>query len=199
MLELVERQLVADQKVTFQDLLESEVSTVDLGEYRVPSKLVSTLKCWSNSKTMSERRYSYVNHQCSFSDSIYLTNSFYTGSLYVFYNLVTGENLNRFQFASLVEEHLSSYGNGEGGSEEDVTNFKCVQDFVNTNGNTMWVNVCARMYKRMPSLYDVALVSATLNDDSRSLLGYIRAKGVSFANAQKLMQSILGGITWNPS
>ncbi len=199
MLKLVERQLVADQELTFANLLSKKLPSVDLGTYEVPSKLVPSLKCWSNSKTLDERRYSYVNHQCSFSDSIYLTNSFYTGSFYVFYNLVTGDTLNRFQFSALVEEHLASYGNGEGGSEEDVSNFKCVQDFVDTKNNTMWVNACFRIYKRMPSLYDVALVSASLNDDSRSLLSYVRAKGVSFPNAQKLMKSVLRGIAWKPS
>lgn len=196
LLSLVETQLLENQKSTYEELFAGVMPSVQLGSYRAPSKLLPSLKCWSNSKTMRERRYSYITHQCSFSDSIYLTGGFRTGSLYLFYNLISGERLNRFQFASLVENHLESYGGNEGGTEEDVTNFRCVQDFVETNGSTVWVNTCYRAYRQMPSLYDVAVVTASVNTGNRSLLSYVRAKGVSFPNAQKLVKTVLSEMAW---
>ena len=50
--------------------------------------------------------------------------------------------------------------------------------------------VCMRAYKKLPQLYDVAVLVATLDQSETGVQGRFDAQGVSFANAQRLAQPL---------
>jgi hypothetical protein len=48
-----------------------------------------------------------------------------------------------------------------------------------------------RAYKKLPQLYDVSVLVATLDQNQAGVQGRFDAQGVSFANAMKLTQHYL--------
>ena len=56
--------------------------------------------------------------------------------------------------------------------------------------------VCLRAYKKLPQLYDVAVLVATLDQSEAGVQGRFDAQGVSFANAQKLARHYLDAYRW---
>ena len=53
-----------------------------------------------------------------------------------------------------------------------------------------------RAYKKLPQLYDVAVLVATLDQGQAGVQGRFDAQGVSFANAQRLTQHYLDAYRW---
>jgi hypothetical protein len=51
--------------------------------------------------------------------------------------------------------------------------------------------VCLRAYKKLPQLYDVSVLVATLDQKQAGVQGRFDAQGVSFGNAMKLTQHYL--------
>jgi hypothetical protein len=56
--------------------------------------------------------------------------------------------------------------------------------------------VCLRAYKKLPELYDVSVLVATLDQTQAGVQGRFDAQGLSFANAQKLAKHYLEGYGW---
>ena len=56
--------------------------------------------------------------------------------------------------------------------------------------------VCLRAYKKLPGLYDLAVLVATLDQPRSGVQGRFDAQGLSFANAQKLAKYYLEAYGW---
>ena len=56
--------------------------------------------------------------------------------------------------------------------------------------------VCLRAYKKLPQLYDVSVLVATLDQPQAGVQGRFDAQGVSYANAMKLSQHYLDAYAW---
>ena len=53
-----------------------------------------------------------------------------------------------------------------------------------------------RAYKKLPQLYDVSVLVATLDQSQAGVQGRFDAQGVSFANAQRLAHHYLDAYQW---
>jgi hypothetical protein len=53
-----------------------------------------------------------------------------------------------------------------------------------------------RAYKKLPQLYDVSVLVATLDQSEAGVQGRFDAQGVSFGNAQKHAQHYLDPFRW---
>ena len=56
--------------------------------------------------------------------------------------------------------------------------------------------VCLNAYKKLPGLYDVGVLVATLDGKTSGAQGRFDARGVSFDNALKLADFYLKGYGW---
>ena len=56
--------------------------------------------------------------------------------------------------------------------------------------------VCLRAYKKLPQLYDLSVLVATLDQPAGGVQGRFDAQGVSFANAQRLTRHYLEAYEW---
>ena len=195
-LKLAEKQIYTDQKQKFSALLSSEFTKVNLKKFSVPSALLPSLKCWSDSEDKPEEAYQYLNHVCSTSELIFLSQDSSVGNIYLFYLLVENKGMNSVSFAAKVQQILSTYTSGTKGDKEDYSNYKCIRDFVNPGDTTFWVNTCIRKYKKFESLYDLTLVAASVDSSSESLIIYSNISALSFENAQKFSSKFLENLTW---
>ena len=73
---------------------------------------------------------------------------------------------------------------------------RCNEDFVERDGLPLRAVVCMRAYKKLPQLYDVSVLVATLDQPQAGVQGRFDAQGVSFANAQKLAKHYLEAYGW---
>jgi hypothetical protein len=196
-LKLVEEQILSDQQEKFAEILGAPLETVSLGNFRVPSRLIPSLKCWSTAKDRKEQGYEYLNHICSTTELIFVNSQQKVGNLFLFYLLLKNKGLNQFSFASTVENILKEYDDGRGGAKDKVTNYLCVRDFVETGGTNYWVNVCLRRYKKMPQLYDLSIVGASVDSSERALLTYSNVSAISYRNAKLFVRAFMEALEWS--
>ena len=72
-----------------------------------------------------------------------------------------------------------------------MTKPQCHEDFVQHDNLPMRAVVCMRAYKKLPQLYDVSVLVATLDQTQAGVQGRFDVQGVSFVNATRLAQHYL--------
>ncbi|MGD9835408.1 MAG: serine protease, partial [Piscinibacter sp.] len=115
---------------------------------------------------------------------------FNTGSISVRHESYDGSKLGALRFAA---QHGQSFRN-EGFSRLRLdlqTRPQCKEDFIDRDGLVLRAVVCMRAYKKLPQLYDVSVLVATLDQAAAGVQGRFDAQGVSFANAQRLARHYL--------
>jgi serine protease Do len=56
--------------------------------------------------------------------------------------------------------------------------------------------VCMSAYRKLPGLYDVSVLTMSVNQSTRGVQGRMDAQGVSFENGLKLVAHYLAGFKW---
>ena len=59
--------------------------------------------------------------------------------------------------------------------------------------------VCMSAYRKLPGLYDVAVLTTSVDATTAGVQGRFDAHGVSFQNALLLARHYLQGFAWKPS
>ena len=195
LLKLAAAQLLEHQEHTIGDLLKAKLPTATVGAYTVPSQLSPGLKCWSKSETRPAEKYSFLHHTCNDENEIFVNQELSVGAPSVFYMNLSSTEVNQFQFASLVEDILESYKDFGSGAEDDFTKFRCISNFLRGNGTDVRAQLCLRRYRRLEGLYDLVLVTNSLDAADSALIGYFAGHALSFENAQKLARALLNGIS----
>ena len=73
------------------------------------------------------------------------------------------------------------------------------EDFVESGGLPMRTVMCLRAYRHLPGLYDVAVLSQSVDARTEGVQGRFDARGVSFQNAMLLASHYLQGFAWKRS
>ena len=118
-----------------------------------------------------------------------------TGAIGVRHESYDGSKLGKLRFAA---RYAASFRN-EGFVRlpaEHQTKPQCREDFVDRNGLTLRAVVCLRAYRKLPELYDLSVLVATLDQPSAGVQGRFDAQGLSFTNAQKLARHYIEGYAW---
>ncbi len=191
-------QLNANQNTYMQRLINTPVTSTQLGNYRVPNKLARFIKCWGDSKTEAAQRYQQVVQECSSEDNLYVSRTHTTGVIQFQHQWLSARALNKFQFYSVYQEQFNTNYPGIPASADDVSRYACHTDFVKSNGVRFKVALCLRANKRLPGLYDAVLKAATLNENHGGVLTTLVLAGVSINNALRFSQHYLESFRWNP-
>ena len=108
-----------------------------------------------------------------------------------------GSRLGPLRFA---QEYSQSFRNESMGRRtRDLSAPKCQEDFVENAGLPMRTVLCLRAYRRLPGLYDVAVLTTSVDAKTEGVQGRFDARGVSFANAMLLARHYLQGFAWKRS
>ena len=100
----------------------------------------------------------------------------------------------------LREKIANTYPDNDAG-KSDVTNFSCVDDFVNTrakSGATIVTKMtfCVREYRRYRGIYDVLYFGISVHDGRSSLISHFTMAGVVPEYAQRFLGKFIGSIAW---
>ena len=165
--------------------------------YRVPVPADEFMRCWGSSEVSRTGGLDLERSDCVMDTRIY-AGDFSTGAIAVRHESYDGSKLGPLRFAS---RHAQSFRNESFTRlrAEHQTRPQCHEDYVDRQGLVLRAVVCLRAYKKLPKLYDVAVLVATLDQSTSGVQGRFDAQGVSFANAQKLARHYLEAYAWtNP-
>lgn len=194
--EYLRQQLTQNQDRYMKRLLDTPWESLDVGEAKVPGEILNIFKCWGKSEDKESELYNYAYISCSTSDDIFLSPGFSTGQILYKYFWIASKGLNPFRFYNLYEnrfEYPHPYDNAQ---EDDVTNFKCDNNFVNVRGRETKILWCVRQYKKFPNLYDINLSLALTDSFDRGLLVEVVALGLGKANAVDFVRKFMNAIQW---
>lgn len=162
--------------------------------YHVPVPPDEFMRCWGSSDVSRTGGMDMERSDCVMDTRIF-AGDFGTGSIAVRHESYDGSRLGALRFAA---RHAQSFRNESFTRlrTEHQTRPQCHEDFVDRKGLALRAVVCLRAYKKLPQLYDLSVLVATLDQPTSAVQGRFDAQGVSFANAQRLARHYLEAYAW---
>ena len=182
-------------------MLDEDWETSQFGQVIIPQEVAKYIQCWGENYSQPDQKYEYIQSDCQGNERIYISRSFNTGTILLQYAWIESQELNPFQFYTLLTIEGTSMRPDNIASEEDVTKFKCHEGFIEAKHANDQVSVdkvafCAREYKKYSGIYDVMFLSMSVHGNNRSLLSHFSISGVSEETAEKFLSKFFSGITW---
>ncbi|HWH80870.1 MAG TPA: serine protease [Burkholderiaceae bacterium] len=162
--------------------------------YTVPVPIDQFMRCWGSSQPSRTGGLDLERSDCVMDTRIFV-GDYTTGSIGVRHESYDGTKLGALRFAS---RYAASFRN-EGFtrlSSEHQTKPQCQEDYVDRGGLPLRAVVCLRAYKKLPGLYDLSVLVATLDQPRAGVQGRFDVQGLNFANAQKLAKHYLEAYGW---
>ncbi|MBX3606649.1 MAG: trypsin-like peptidase domain-containing protein [Piscinibacter sp.] len=162
--------------------------------YRVPVPADEFMRCWGSSEVSRTGGLDLERSDCVMDTHIF-AGEFNTGAISVRHESYDGSKLGTLRFAA---RHAASFRNESFTRlrAELQTQPQCHEDYVDRKGLVLRAVVCLRAYKKLPQLYDVSVLVATLDQPQAGVQGRFDAQGVSFANAQRLARHYIDSYEW---
>ena len=185
----ITRQLMEHQAVLTDRFIEQGWKTATHPRYKVPVPPDRFMRCWGSTEQSRTGGLDFERSDCVMDTRIFV-GKFTTGALSVRHESYDGSKLGTLRFASRYAQSFrnESFRRLPG---EHMTKPQCHEAFVEREKLPMRAVVCMRAYKKLPQLYDVSVLVATLDQNQSGVQGRFDAQGVSFANAMKLTQHYL--------
>ena len=165
--------------------------------YSVPVPQEDFMRCWGSSNPSESKGLSFERSDCQMDTAIFINEQLRTGDLSVRHEVYDGSKLGALRYAQ--EAGMSFRNEGMGRRTHDLTAPKCQEDFVENQGLPMRTVMCLRAYRHLPGLYDVAVLSQSVDAKTEGVQGRFDARGVSFDNAMLLANHYLKGFAWKRS
>jgi serine protease Do len=196
-IDVVRGQLLANEARYFATLMAADpLPTVTLDGVVLPGQIAPFMRCWANSEAEESKPYSALRYDCSTDDYVFVSNQLMSGVVRYHHHVAHSEQLNRFQFSSLMSQYFGSeYGDFEG-DEDDVTRFRCRERLVRNGDLPLKAVICLRAYRRLPGLHDAVLKVAVLGKTTRGAESSMAMSGVSPATVQKVVERYVRAIGW---
>jgi hypothetical protein len=155
----------------------------------VPVPRDEFMRCWGSSEASRTGGLDFERSDCVMDTRIF-AGDFGTGSIAVRHESYDGRKLGPLRFAA---RHAQSFRNEAFTRlrDEHQTKPQCHEAFVEQAGLPLRAVTCLRAYKKLPQLYDVSVLVATLDQGDAGVQGRFDAQGVSFTNAQRLAKHYL--------
>jgi len=118
-----------------------------------------------------------------------------TGTISVRHESYDGSKLGPLRFAARYSQSFRNEAFVRLSSQHQ-TKPRCNEEFIDRDGLPLRAVVCLRAYKKLPEVYDLSVLVATLDQKQAGVQGRFDAQGLSFANAQKLAKHYLEAYGW---
>jgi hypothetical protein len=191
---IVTDQLMQHQQALTDRFITQGWKTDTHPRYKVPVPTDQFMRCWGSSEPSRTGGLDLERSDCVMDTRIFV-GDYTTGAISVRHESYDGSKLGPLRFAA---RHSAAFRNEDFNrlGSEYQTKPQCVENFVDRGGLPLRAVICMRAYKKMPELYDVSVLVATLDQPQAGVQGRFDAQGLSFANAQKLAKHYLEGYGW---
>lgn len=196
--ERIEEQLLANQRSMISSLLALEWPVVKLGEANVIGEISDYIRCWGAPNENRRIRYKKLSSSCVNDEYIYLSSHFSTGGIQYEFGWLETDELNSVQFYNGYEANIKSASSINWAREEDVGPFKCHEDFIAEDGQSVITKavICARAYKQYEGLYDVLYVGATVHEKQKGLISHFTIAGVDKELGLAFTRKFMERVSW---
>ena len=191
---LVTDQLMQHQQALTDRFVEQGWKPLTHPRYFVPVPSDRFMRCWGSSEPSRTGGLDLERSDCVMDTRIFV-GDYTTGAIGVRHESYDGTRLGTMRFAARYSASFRNEGFTRLRSEHQ-TKPQCHEDFVDRGGLALRAVICLRAYKKLPGLYDLAVLVATLDQKQAGVQGRFDAQGVSFANAQTLAKFYLGAYAW---
>jgi S1-C subfamily serine protease len=191
------RQLLAHQQALTTRFVGLPWRETKHAHYSVPVPQEDFMRCWGSSNPAESKGLSFERSDCQMDTAIFINERLRTGDISVRHEVYDGGKLGALRFAQ--EAGMSFRNESMGRRTHDLTAPKCQEDFVENDGLPMRTVLCLQAYRRLPGLYDVAVLSQSVDARTEGVQGRFDARGVSFQNAMLLAKHYLQGFAWKRS
>jgi len=191
----VARQLLSHQNALVDRFVKQTWRSSGHARYRIPVPQEEFLRCWGSSTPAGTKGLEFERSDCEMDSRVFVTGALTTGHLAVRHEAYDGRKLGALRFA---ERYSGSFRNESfGGKTPHLTAPLCEEGEVATEGGLSLRSVmCLRAYRKLPGLYDMSLLVATLDHSTLGAQGRFDARGVSHENALRLASHYLQGFSW---
>jgi S1-C subfamily serine protease len=191
---IVDEQLLKHQAALVDRFVQQGWKEATHPRYRLPVPPDVFMRCWGTSTISTTGGLDFERSDCVMDTRIFV-GDFTTGTISLRHESYDGTKLGALRFAA---RYSASFRNESFVrlSAQHQTKPRCAEDYVERDGLPLRAVVCMRAYKKLPQLYDVAVLVATLDQSQAGVQGRFDAQGVSFANAQRLAQHYLDAFRW---
>lgn len=185
----MQRQLLAHQEELTQRFVAQGWKAASHQRYTIPVPVDRFMRCWGASEPSVNGSMSVERTECTMESQVF-AGGFSTGAVSTRHESYNAAGLGRWRYAAVLSR---SFANEEFTrlSNVQMTPPKCHDDFLDRQGLTLRAVVCVRGYRRLPELYDVSVLVATLDHPTEGVLGRFDGEGLSYPNAMKLAQHYL--------
>ncbi|MBS0449019.1 MAG: trypsin-like peptidase domain-containing protein [Proteobacteria bacterium] len=191
---IVTEQLMQHQATLTERFIQQGWKPATHPRYTVPVPSDQFMRCWGSSEPSRTGGMDVERSDCVMDTRIFV-GDFTTGSISLRHESYDGSKLGTLRFAA---RYALSFRNESFVRlrAEYQTQPQCHEDFVDRNGLTLRAVVCLRAYKKLPQLYDLAVLVTSLDQNQAGVQGRFDAQGVSFPNAQKLARHYIEAFGW---
>ena len=188
------RQLLAHQAGLVDRFIAQGWRPAGHPRYRVPVPPETFLRCWGSGTPAAERGLQFERSDCTMDSVVFVDGPLLTGFITVRHEAYDGNRLGLLRFQ---QRYSGSFRNENFGADTRFrTAAQCVERTVDRDGLPLRAVVCLAAYKKLPGLYDLSVLTATLDGRTVGVQGRLDAHGVSFDNAQRLTRHYLDGFGW---
>ncbi|MGZ5267446.1 MAG: S1 family peptidase [Caldimonas sp.] len=191
---IVDEQLQKHQALLTERFLQQGWKSATHPRYLVPVPPDVFMRCWGSSEPSRTGGLDFERSDCVMDTRIFV-GDFTTGTISLRHESYDGSKLGPLRFSARYSQSFRNEGFARLPAQHQ-TKPRCEEDFVDRDGLVLRAVVCMRAYKKLPQLYDVSVLVATLDQAETGVQGRFDAQGVSFANAQRLARHYLDAYRW---
>jgi S1-C subfamily serine protease len=185
------QQLTQHQEGLTQAFLAQPWRASGHAHYAIPVPQERFMRCWGRSNPPDARGLLFERSDCQMDSRIFIGGNQVLGHLVVRHEAYDGRRIGAVRF---VDRYSKSFRNEPfGAATRQQSASHCHEDTVAGTGLALRAVLCLRAHKKLPGLYDLSLLVATLDGAVQGVQGRFDAYGFSFANAQKLASHYLAG------
>ncbi len=187
----ITRQLMIHQAALTERFIGQGWKTATHARYKVPVPPDRFMRCWGSTEQSRTGGLDFERSDCVMDTRIFV-GRFTTGAISVRHESYDGTKLGTWRFA---DRYSQSFRNESFRRlpAEYMTKPQCREDYIEHDRLPLRAVVCMRAYRKLPQLYDVSVLVATLDRNQSGVQGRFDAQGVSFASAIKLTEHYLDG------
>ena len=191
---IVTDQLMLHQAALTERFIQQGWKTATHPRYKVPVPSDQFMRCWGSSEPSRTGGLDLERSDCVMDTRIFV-GDYTTGAISLRHESYDGTKLGTLRFAA---RYSASFRNESFVRlrAEHQTKPQCHEAYVDRGGLPLRAVVCLRAYKKLPQLYDVSVLVATLDQTQAGVQGRFDAQGLSFANVQKLARHYIEAYGW---
>jgi serine protease Do len=190
---------ITRQLMVHQDLLVKRFTSVPLrtqkhGGYGVPVPEDLMARCWGQGREPTFKAFEMERTDCRVDSHVY-AGDFNTGNIELRYEAYDAPKMSALRFAYMYSQSFRNERFPTRGSRHK-TPAECSERNIDQGGMAMRAVICMTAYRKFPGLYDMSVLTTSLNQPRRGVQGRLDAKGVSFDNGLKLAEFYLEAFRW---